>query len=229
MSITGDIAQRILAFLFPPVCIACGVVEGLASLPIGLCSTCRGELQPLDRFSCQTLCHRPSALDAIFSGWSYEPPFESVIHALKFSRMEFLGPDMAVALHFLLADLLPEVDVIVPIPLHWYRRSRRGYNQAEAIARPLARLMSRPMVSALRRTRWTRPQARLGRHQRDLNLRLAFAPVRAHRTKIARRRLLLVDDVVTTGATLEAAARCLREAGAESITALTAGRTLGKH
>jgi len=195
---------------------------------MGLCSTCTGQLQPLDRFSRQALCQQPSALDALVSGWSYEPPFESVIHALKFSSMEFLGPDMAAALHHLFVDSLPEFDVIVPIPLHWYRRSRRGYNQAEAIARPLARLLARPMVQALRRRRLTRPQARLGRQQRGMNLRLAFAPIRAQRARITNQRVLLVDDVVTTGATLEAAARCLREVGAHSITALTAGRTLGR-
>ena len=225
MSVTKDTVLHILAFLFPPACLACGETEGINSLPLGLCSRCHGQLETLDANKGLKRRRFSSALDELMARWSYQPPFDAVIHGLKFGRLEFLGEDLADGLHRLIRDVEREIDVVVPIPLHWHRRLGRGYNQAEAIARPLAKQLGLPLIKALRRRRPTRPQARLSKAQREINLRLAFAPVRHRCAKIADRRLLLVDDVVTTGATLEAAARCLREHGARSVTALTAGQT----
>jgi ComF family protein len=118
-----------------------------------------------------------------------------------------------------------EIDVVVPIPLHWHRLLKRGYNQAEAIARPLALGLGLPLVDALRRRQPTRPQARLSRAQRASNLSLAFSVKRRHRGRVAGRRLALIDDVITTGATIDAAARALREAGAGPVLAVAAART----
>ena len=168
-----------------------------------------------------------SSLSEILSGWTYQPPLDAVIRGLKFGRLEFLGRDLAAGLQRVLADAEGEFDVVVPIPLHWHRRLTRAYNQAEAIARPLARHLDLPLVEALRRRRATRAQAQLTRTQREINLRLAFAPIEHKCAKIVGRRILLVDDVVTTGATLESAARCLRDRGVRSVTAVTAGRTPG--
>ena len=226
MSITKDMGLLVLAFLFPPVCLACQRVEGVSSLPLGLCSSCHRQLENLQGSSCHTLNSGRSALDGLHSRWAYTPPFDAVIQALKFGRLEFLGRDLADSLHCLLVEEQEQdIDVVTPIPLHWHRRLARGYNQAEAIARPLAKRLGKPMVNALRRSRSTRPQALLGRRQRQVNLRRAFAvrPVRARR--IQTQRVLLVDDVVTTGATLVTAAHCLRAAGARSVLAVTAGKT----
>ncbi len=166
-------------------------------------------------------------LDAAVSRWLYQPPFDVVIHAFKFGRLEFLGSDLAAGLQLNLQESSQEIDVIVPIPLHWLRLRTRGFNQAEAIARPLALSLGRPLVKALRRRRSTKAQTLLTRGQRHQNLRLAFAQVRRQRHRIEGRRVLLVDDVVTTGATLESAARCLIELGAAAVIGATAGRTPG--
>ncbi len=241
-SVTRRVALGLLAFLFPPACLACRRVEGIESLPMSLCSRCSAKLRPIAG-PCCVVCTRPlagtprggesrclgcrgrdSALAGLLSGWSYEPPLDTVVQALKFARLEFLGRELASALHHQLREQLGEVDLVVPIPLHWIRRLRRGYNQAEAIAMPLARRTGAPLLRALRRRRPTRPQARLGREERTRNLRLAFA-LRGPRGRLADRTVLLVDDVVTTGATLETAARCLRQGGARAVIALTAGRT----
>ena len=120
-------------------------------------------------------------------------------------------------------------DLVVPVPLHWRRRLARGFNQAERIARPLAACLGVAYGSALRRRRATRAQARLGRAERLANPAGAFAvrhsPFPGRRLRLDGARVLLVDDVATTGATLEAAARALRVAGAESVTAVAVART----
>lgn len=225
MSITRDVALEILAFLFPPVCLACSRAEGNQSLQLCLCTRCHKKLQTFRDWNACSPLAPGTALDGLLSRWSYEPPFEAVIHGLKFGRLEFLGRDLADGLHRSVMEADVEIDMVVPIPLHWRRRLARGYNQAEAIARPLAQRLALPMVKALRRRRFTRPQARLVRSERQANLRLAFALRHRRYATIAGRRLLLIDDVVTTGATLEAAAQCLKSHGARSVIALTAGKT----
>ena len=117
-------------------------------------------------------------------------------------------------------------DLVVPVPLHWRRRLDRGFNQAESIARALAAALDLPLVSALRRHRHTRAQARLERGERARNPRGAFALGDAQRLRGA--RVLLVDDVVTTAATVEAAARTLKSAGVERVLVAAVARTLAR-
>jgi len=117
-------------------------------------------------------------------------------------------------------DLLVDVDVVVPVPLHWRRRRQRGFNQAEALVRSLGQ----PWQDALRRRRSTRSQTDLQAAQRHRNVRDAF--VLRRRASVSGRLVLLVDDVATTGATLEACARVLRAAGAREVRALTVARVV---
>jgi ComF family protein len=159
--------------------------------------------------------------------WAYGPPLDSVVQALKFRRLDYLGRHLATALAAELGSKLEgfaPIDRVVPVPLHWRRRLTRGYNQAERIARPLASLLGLPFDPLLSRGRATPPQSLLGRTQRLANLRRAFRVPRSR--EIQGLHLLLVDDVATTGATLDAAAETLKKAGAAAVTALVAGRTL---
>ncbi len=238
--ITGGPLGAVLDFLFPPICLGCGREERPGPLALGLCLPCRGRLailrgprcaacgRPLEAaappagYLCGDCQRRPPAFDRLLAVWSYEPPLEEVIHALKFGRLDFLGGHLAEEIWHRLGSELRAAEAIVPVPLHWRRQMVRGYNQAERIARPLARRLRRPLVTALRRIRATPPQARLDRSRRRANLRRAF---RCRRPSAIRgRTLLLVDDVTTTGVTLAAAAAALRRAGASSVTALAAAR-----
>jgi ComF family protein len=154
----------------------------------------------------------------------------AVVHAFKYGGHQTL----ATALAARLADhphlRLDAVDLVVPVPLHPWRRVVRGFNQAERIARHLGV----PVARVLARRQWTSSQAGLPADARGRNVRDAFtiAPRltargrRALRAELAHARVLLVDDVVTTGATLSACARILREAGAGEVRAATIARTV---
>jgi ComF family protein len=129
----------------------------------------------------------------------------------------------------LLSSALPcdEVfDAIVPVPLHWRRQWQRGFNQSELLARELGRRCGRPIVRALRRLRATTPQAGLSNTSRRRNVTQAFASRRAVRRApdVRGKRILLIDDVMTTGSTATACALALKRAGAARVTLLTVAR-----
>ena len=231
--------DRLLHFVLPSFCLGCG--EPLpASATLGLCRACRGKLVRLDLARCP-ICWRPNlgaatagaacascrtaapSCDRLLAAWSYQEPLASVLLAFKFGRLDYLGSALARAIAELLRETLSTCDLVVPVPLHWRRRLARGYNQAERIARPLAARLQIPLRTALRRRRPTPAQSQLDRAERLRNLADAFAVWRPG--AVAGRRILLVDDVVTTGATVEAAAASLRAAGAAEIHAVAAART----
>jgi ComF family protein len=234
--------DRLFAALLPAACLGCAAPLA-ASAPLGLCSACRGRLRPLGAacagcaapldaavpagYLCGRCRARPPAYDRLLALWRYEPPLDAVVRGLKFGRLDYLGRHLGLALaEALLPELRPDlgvlsIDLVVPVPLHWRRRLRRGYNQAERIARPLAAALGRPLAPALARHRATPPQSALGRPERLANPRRAFRA----RHDLAGRTVLLVDDVATTGATLDAAAAALKRAGAAAVIAMVAGRT----
>jgi ComF family protein len=157
----------------------------------------------------------------MIAGFLYLPPLVGVVRALKFGRAEHLGAELAATLHEPCAPWASRLDVVTAIPLAWTRLLTRGYNQAEALARPLAAALDLPFRPLLRR-RPRPPQARLPRAVRLRNLRGAFAA----RGDVPRGSgVLLVDDVMTTGATLVAAAQALRRAGVARVLVAVAART----
>ncbi len=143
-----------------------------------------------------------------------------LVRAFKFGRAEHLGVALSAPLAELCREWSGEVDVVTPVPLAWTRLLVRGYNQAEAIARPLAGTLGLPSRRLLRR-RPRQRQARLGRAARRRNLQGAFAAIRVPPGV----RVLLVDDVMTTGATLAEAARALVGAGAAGVRVAVVART----
>ena len=199
----------LLDLLMPPACAACGRVGAL------LCPRCLNGLQvpsrPADRF----LAPDGGVVvgDALFlamAAFAYEGPMRRALAALKYGGASRLAPILARAATPAFGNLLAITGpaVLVPVPLHRERQRARGYNQAELIARQLGT----PMALALERVRPTTKQHRLNRAARLANLRAAFrasgaVPLTA----------ILVDDIITTTATLEACASVLRQAGCSAV------------
>jgi ComF family protein len=152
----------------------------------------------------------------------YEGSLRAIIHALKYDKRQSLAGPLGHLMVRSGEELLPGVDVVVPVPLHRGRRRERGFNQAEELARHLGL----PWRRVLRRQRVTRSQADLPAHQRRSNVKDAFAERRGQ--PIQGLTVLLVDDVSTTGATLEACAHVLRQGGALEVRALTAARVASR-
>jgi ComF family protein len=158
---------------------------------------------------------------------AYEGVLREVLHALKYAGRRSTAPHLARLLRERHPDLLHGVDAVVPVPLHPRRAWTRGFNQAALVA---ARL-GPPVVHALRRRRHTSPQAGIPAERRAANVADAFAPSLRARLQpwlVRDACLVLVDDVSTTGATLDACARVLKACGAREVRAITVARTL-KH
>jgi ComF family protein len=154
---------------------------------------------------------------------AYEFPVDAAIKALKFKRRLWYGPALAQLCCGAIGELPRDIDAVLPVPLHWRRKWRRGFNQAREIAGPVARQLGVPMVGGVRRARATRPQSGLTATARARNLRGAFV---AHQSRPAR-HVLIVDDVITTGATIGQLARVVLSSGAEKVSALAVSRASG--
>lgn len=152
----------------------------------------------------------------------YEGTARDLVHRLKYNDRLDLARVMARMMGSAGHELVGGADLVVPVPLYRWRLWRRRFNQAALLARLVARRAGLPCdVRALARVKATRSQVGLTRHQRALNLQGAFRVPAAARPRIAGRRVLLIDDVMTTGSTGNAAARALIRGGAASVDLLT--------
>ena len=190
------------------------------------CVTCRTPFvnrHPLDESGRCALCRLGlNGFDQVYSYGAYEGTLRTLIHLFKFEGVQ----PLAAKFGELLALVLPReehFDAIVPTPLHWRRRWQRGFNQSELLAREIARRWNAPVVKAVRRKKATPPQAGLTSAQRRDNVRGAFEPS-APKKRLEGMRVLLVDDVLTTGATASACARALKRAGAAHVSLLALAR-----
>jgi len=224
-----------LGLAFPPLCPVCRARAAalgrvcadcqarLEYIPAPACRRCGGRLDT-PHAECRECADNPRRWDRAAAGLVFAGLARACIHRLKYQGDVPLVRPLAGAAWAAWQRVHPDVrvDVIVPVPLHWRRALRRGYNQAELLAAEVRRHSGWPLVRALRRCRATPPQARLSRAARRLNPRHAFA-VR-HPAAIRERTVLLVDDVLTTGATLDECARQLLAAGAAAVHVLTIAR-----
>jgi ComF family protein len=223
----------------PPICVACGAQISIHGL---LCPKCWSKVTFIRPPVCDRLglplpfaegerplssaaLANPPAFDRARAAAHYDGVMRDLIHGMKFlDRHEgtrLFGCLLASASR----ELLPGVDVIMPTPLYWRRLARRRFNQAALLARALGRETALPVeLLALRRTRPTASQVGLGSAERRRNVEGAFAVAPRHAHKVAGRHVLLVDDVMTTGATAGACATALKLAGARVVDVVALAR-----
>ena len=216
--------EALLRLLYPSTC---GVCDALLELgEQGLCQTCSSKVSGL-RFGPEKMLAAQTfeLLEEAWSLYPYESPVSDILRAVKFSRKRWLvrafRDDLKNAAETLAGN---SYDLIVPIPMDGRKRLAREFNQAEVIAVLWGETTGLPVAArALRKPRSTPAQSRLGRKERQVNLYRAFEV--PHPAVIAGRSILLVDDILTTGATAEEAARVLREQGAKKIGLPTLARS----
>jgi ComF family protein len=230
-----------LGLVYPPSCIACQAATGE---PHALCASCWSGIRFIERPYCERL-GTPFAVDLGLPLLSpaaiadppvfgraravaeYDGTASALVHRLKYGDR----PELAQALGRMMAragaELLAEADVIVPVPLHRWRLWRRRFNQAMALARVVAAESGAPCDPfLLGRVRHTRRQVGLTKAQRQENLQGAFRVPAEARARLKGRRVLLIDDVLTTGSTANAAARALLRGGAASVDVLAFARVV---
>jgi ComF family protein len=231
-----------LDFVFPPLCIGC---RALVAEPGSLCAACWQEVEFLDGPCCATCgfpfeldpgagtqCAAcladPPAYDRARAVMRYDEESRGPILAFKHADRLDLVPGFARWLDRAGRTLLDDTDVIVPVPLHASRLWRRRYNQSAELARALGRLSRKPVEPlALSRVRATPSQGEMpSAGARRRNMQGAFRVPAARRARVEGRRVLLIDDVLTTGATVEACARALKRAGAEKVHVLALARVV---
>lgn len=237
--------REILSAIFPDDCHICGcALASFDSFPV--CHSCVEKVHPIQADCFCERCGTPflnqwaldedgicrlcltgrRGFDACFVYGAYENELRDLIHLFKYGRIESLAAPLAA---WMLAALPADrraagrrADCVVPVPMHWWKRWRRGFNQAERLGREVSRALSIPMVEALRRPKPSRVQAGLASAARRRNALRSFAL--SSSGEVAGKSVLLVDDVFTTGATATACARLLKRAGAERVELLALAR-----
>jgi ComF family protein len=174
------------------------------------------------------LCNRCASatphFDAIRSWAEFKDPIRNALHELKYRKNIGLGDALSLHLDHLLESQQWEIDLVTPVPLGEKRQKQRGYNQAAHIAQPLAlRLQLSYNPQILKRTRDTKSQVNLSLKERQKNLVGAF---RADNQIANKRRILVIDDVTTSGSTLNTCAEALKKAGASAVFGLTVARAV---
>jgi len=234
--------QALLDIIFPERCLGCGI--GLKEIrAVSYCQECRQDIRIIQEPYCTT-CGRPFVKSAgtshqcsycLTSGWyfsraravvHYQEPIAEAVKLYKYNGMMYgLKTFAALARRFIVANPLPVPDLILPVPLHTKRLRQRGFNQALILAQkifPEYRAKIDPYI--LKRHHWLRPQTGLQGAERRRNVKNAFNVSRPD--KIEHRKVLLVDDVFTTGATVNECARVLLKNKVSEVNVFTFARVI---
>lgn len=203
-----------LTFLSAPWCAACGY-------PFAY------EMADADALCAACMQHKPH-YDGHRSMLKFDEHSKKLVHDLKYHDKPLLLPLFGEWLMRAGSEWIDEEDILIlPVPLHFLRLIKRRYNQAALLAKALARCSHQPLLpDGLKRIKRRPPQAGLSREQRLKNMRGVFAVNPRRKAQIAGKTILLVDDVMTTGATLNACAKTLKKAGASRVFAVTIARTV---
>ena len=229
-----DLYSGVMDLIYPPHCVVCRdagdgylcpkCADKITLIKPPVCYKCG---KPCEASVCDECYQREYAFECARSAGIFDGPLRDAIHAMKYRNYEAVVDPLAQIMIRAFPDtgLARNTDVLVPIPIHYSRLLDRGFNQSEELARKLAGRIGLPMeAKVLRKSRKTAHQVDLPLDERALNVRGSLSV--KHEQKIRAKRVLLIDDVFTTGATLDEAARVLLEAGASEVRAYTLARSL---
>ena len=218
--------------MLPQMCLLCDkeIEKGMICdncldyLPLVRPPMCRRCGRPIRKGTTCYFCRKESALDHGRAWILFVPPSDKLIHHFKYRKKTRLAQILGRAMTALIqADHKhSHADTIVPVPLHWWKQLRRGYNQAALLARIISQDTGIPAQGDLKRVKNTRSQTTLNEHERQKNVSNAFT---APTSGIKDKKVILVDDVVTTGATINECARVLKEHGASEVYSCVAAIT----
>lgn len=214
-----SLADFLLGLIFPDRCASCGRVGKL------FCAACRAQLRPYPAGSPTviTVADAPIHLDAAAVAFVFEGPLRDAMHCFKYKHIRRMAQPLGDLLGAYLDHYPLPADALIPVPLHRKRLRERGFNQCELLAQRLGQNSGLPvLVDVLARQRYTKQQAHLDMQGRQENVRDAF--VWQGKTPPPP-RVLLLDDVLTTGATISACAQALRAAGTSEVRALALARS----
>jgi len=201
-----------LNFISEPLCEACGYPFPYEAPGIKFCAACVRKAPPFDRAR---------------AALRYDEHSKGLVTGLKFSDKTHQAPTFAKLMATAGNPLINESDCIIPVPLHRVRLFMRRYNQAALLALGLAKISAKPVIyDMLVRKINTPPQMRLNRRERQKNVKSAFGLNEKYREKVKGKSVLLVDDVMTTGATIESCAKALKKSGAWRVNVLTLARVV---
>lgn len=230
-------------FLLPPACAGCGGSAGeevragdgpvcrncrmrLPRVPLPVCNRCGAPLGTGQAPSCLECADWPELLTSAHAASLLESPARELVHALKYQGWRGAGDFMGLEMARRAGPELSGAHYVVPVPTSERNLRRRGYNQAEVIAAALAGALDMPLLKCLQRPSQRGTQTALNPMQRRANVSGAFAVAEGFADRLAGRRLLLVDDVITTGATIVAAAQALGSGSPRSVIAYAFSRTV---
>ena len=233
--------RMVLDVALPPMCPSCREPLGDGA---GLCAPCWGKLSLIEPPYCARLgipfvydpgpgilsmeaIANPPAYDRARAAVRYDDIARSLVHAFKYSDRLDLAPVMGRWMTRAGRELLADANALVPVPLHWRRLWARRFNQSATLAGIISALSDLPVVhGGLRRTRATGQQVGRSRAERADNVQGAFQVPPEHKAEIQGRRLILIDDVLTSGATVDACSRALLRAGAAHVDVLVFARVV---
>lgn len=213
------IASFITKFIAPPFCVAC---EDLLDDYTVLCELCHAQLPKILSVTVPITAAR--SLD-VHAFTAYQKPCDKLIHA-KLNSQQTPIYQLAYLLAGFAKTLSIPCDAVVPVPLHWQRKMWRGFNQAEILAQHVARVMQKTVINVLVRNKKTEFQSLLSREERQKNISGVFTINPKYAEQIKNKKIVLIDDLYTTGATAQAAAKELYKAGAESVSILVACKVI---
>lgn len=237
ITLLGKILSKISDWIYPPKCIICQNILSL-ELPRWFCEQCRQKLVYIEKPVCikcgrqaeneNTTCplcaHKTFSFHRNVSLFVYDGDIKDVIHRFKFGNHPEFGEGLAILMaEVFMREFDSQIDCIVPIPMHRKKERSRGFNQAAILANGVSKAIGVPVCTGLSRKKQTKPQGSLSAAEREENVKNAFEV--KERMFFQNKKVLLIDDVFTTGSTVESCAKTLISAGAKEVSSLTLSST----